>query len=85
MNKDLDDITAKIVRWTSRLGFRATAIPASLSRMKKNLLGIFPQGHSEDGRYRMAGKSLLIVSPEFGPRIRLATVLTDMPLVPDKP
>ena len=29
------------------------------------------------------GKSLLIVSPQYGPRIRLATVLTDMPLEPD--
>lgn len=31
------------------------------------------------------GKSLLTVSPLFGPRIRLATVLTDAPLAPDKP
>ena len=31
------------------------------------------------------GKSLLIVSPQYGPRIRLATILTDMPLSSDKP
>jgi len=31
------------------------------------------------------GNSLLIVTPEYGPRVRLATVLTDMPLVPDQP
>lgn len=31
------------------------------------------------------GKSLLVVSPEYGPRIRLVTILTDMPLRPDKP
>ena len=31
------------------------------------------------------GKSLLVVSPEYGPRIRLATVLTDMSLAPDGP
>jgi len=86
MNKALDDITTKIVRWTSRLGFRATAIPASFIEDEKNLLGNL----SHKAIARMAGigwqgKSLLIVSPEFGPRIRLATVLTDMPLVPDKP
>lgn len=31
------------------------------------------------------GKSLVTVSPEFGPRIRLCTVLTDAPLVPHGP
>ncbi len=31
------------------------------------------------------GKSLLVVNPEFGPRLRLATILTDMPLTPDTP
>lgn len=31
------------------------------------------------------GKSLLLVNPLYGPRIRLATVLTDAPLTTDKP
>ncbi len=31
------------------------------------------------------GRSLLIVSPEFGPLHRLIAVLTDMPLIPDDP
>jgi epoxyqueuosine reductase QueG len=31
------------------------------------------------------GKSLLVISPQFGPRIRLATVLTAMPLDADGP
>jgi len=31
------------------------------------------------------GRSLLIVSPEYGPIHRLVAVLTDMPLEPDQP
>lgn len=31
------------------------------------------------------GKSTLLVSPEYGPRIRLGTLLTDVPLVKDAP
>ena len=31
------------------------------------------------------GKTALLVSPEFGPRVRLATVFTDLPLTPGVP
>ncbi len=31
------------------------------------------------------GKNLLIINPKIGPRVRLASLITDMPLVPDKP
>ena len=31
------------------------------------------------------GKSLLLVNPEVGPRIRLVTILTDLDLPPDQP
>jgi epoxyqueuosine reductase QueG len=31
------------------------------------------------------GKSLLLVTPQYGPRVRLVTVLTDAPLVPGAP
>ena len=31
------------------------------------------------------GRNGLLVTPEFGPRIRLAKVFTDLPLIPDKP
>ena len=31
------------------------------------------------------GKSLMLVNPDYGPRFRMASVLTDMPLTPDNP
>lgn len=85
-NTDLDRLTAEIAAWISGRGFRAEAVPASKIMDTEQLLGAV----SHKAVARMAGigwqgKSLLIISPEFGPRIRLATVLTDMPLTPDGP
>lgn len=86
VNSILDSLTAAIEDWISMRGYRAEAVPASRIIDVDNLLGAV----SHKAIARMAGigwqgKSLLIVSSEFGPRIRLATVLTDMPLHPDGP
>ncbi|GAB4483739.1 MAG: epoxyqueuosine reductase [Thermodesulfovibrionales bacterium] len=86
VNAGLDRITAGLVGWISGQGFRGHAVPASFITDEKILMG----NVSHKAIARMAGigwqgKSLLIVTPEHGPRIRLATVLTDMPLVPDGP
>ena len=86
VNRDLDRLTSRIVEWITGRGYRAKEVPASKIEDTENLLGAV----SHKAIARMAGigwqgKSLLIVSPEHGPRIRLATVLTDMPLAPDSP
>ncbi len=86
VNAYLDRLTMRIVAWISDRGYQAKAVPASKIEDTENLLGAV----SHKAIARMAGigwqgKSLLIVSPEYGPRIRLATVLTDMPLSPDGP
>ncbi|TAN44213.1 MAG: epoxyqueuosine reductase [Nitrospirae bacterium] len=85
-NALLDAITAKLVNWTTDNGFEASAVPASFIADTDNLFGNI----SHKAIARMAGigwqgKSLLIISPQYGPRIRLATVLTNMPLLPDAP
>lgn len=86
VNAALDALTAKAVRWINGRGYKAQAVPASEKLDKENLLGSV----SHKAVARMAGlgwqgKSLLIVSSEHGPRIRLATVLTDVPLASDGP
>jgi len=86
VNADLDRLVAEITAWVIGKGYKAEAVPASKIMDLENLLGAV----SHKAIARMAGigwqgKSLLIVSPEFGPRIRLATVLTNMPLTPDGP
>jgi epoxyqueuosine reductase QueG len=86
VNATLDRLTAQLVKWISARGSSAYALPASQIVDESNLLGSV----SHKAVARLAGigwqgKSLLIVSPRFGPRIRLSTILTDMPLSSDKP
>jgi epoxyqueuosine reductase QueG len=86
INASLNALTKGIVQWIIQQGYHAESIPASHIVDVSKLLG----NVSHKAVARMAGigwqgKSLLIVSPEYGPRIRLATVLTDMPLEPDSP
>jgi len=86
VNAALDGLSAGLVEWIVSRGFSARAVPASRIEDEANLLA----GISHKAVARMAGlgwqgKSLLIVSPQYGPRIRLSTVLTDLPLQPGRP
>ena len=86
VNAALDSLTAQLANWITSRGSSARAVPASEIVDAGNLMGSI----SHKAVARMAGigwqgKSLLIVSPQYGPRIRLATLLTDLPLTPDKP
>ena len=86
VNATLDHLAACLVKWIMSQSYSAFAIPASQIVDEASLMGSI----SHKAVARMAGigwqgKSLLIVSPQYGPRIRLSTVLTDMALIPDKP
>ncbi len=86
INKKLDCVAARVVEWIESEGAHARAVPASAIIEEERLLGAI----SHKAVARMAGlgwqgKSLLLVTPKFGPRVRLVTVLTDLPLVPDGP
>lgn len=86
VNKRLDEIAKNIAEHIGNSGFRSFIIPASKIVDEKNLAGTL----SHKAIARLAGigwqgKSLLIINPFIGPRFRLVTILTDMPLVPDKP
>lgn len=88
INTMLDQAAAKGMLQIQGWGYSAMAIPASQSLNEKDqqYRGRFP--------HRMAatraglgwiGKNSCLVTPEFGPRVRLVTILTDMPLVVDEP
>lgn len=86
VNAALNRLAAGLADWLRRRGHAARPIPASEVADESRLLGSL----SHRAMARMAGlgwqgKSLLIVTPQYGPRVRLATVLTDMPLATDRP
>jgi epoxyqueuosine reductase len=85
-NRILDEIAFLAANLLHRDGFNSLPIPASQVLDKENWYGAI----THKAVARMAGlgwqgKSLLLVNPDCGPRIRLATVLTDAPLAIDGP
>ncbi len=85
-NSLIDSITMRLSGWISGKGFSSVVIPASLRvDISKEL------GHASHKAFACAaglgwiGRNGLLVNPVYGPRVRLGTVLTDMPLQPGKP
>jgi epoxyqueuosine reductase QueG len=86
VNRRLDEIALDTAALLQDRGFRALPVPASQILDKGSWRGAL----SHKAVARMAGlgwqgKSLLLVTAEFGPRVRLVTVLTDAPLEADRP
>lgn len=80
-NLMLDEIALLAANTLQRDGFSSLPIPAAQSWDRENYYGAI--SHKAVGRMAglgWQGKSLLLVNPEYGPRICLVTVLTDAPL-----
>ena len=85
-NRLLDEIAFNAARLLEKDGFSALPVPASQTLDRDKWYGAI----SHKAVARMAGlgwqgKSLLLVTREFGPRVRLATIPTDAELAGDNP
>ncbi|MBI5249513.1 MAG: epoxyqueuosine reductase [Desulfomonile tiedjei] len=86
VNDRLDDIAIRVSQYLQKSGTKALPIPASqLLDMKNWTSYISHKAVAIAAGIGWQGKSLLVVNPECGPRLRLVTVLTDADLEPDKP
>ncbi|KPK01053.1 MAG: hypothetical protein AMK71_07040 [Nitrospira bacterium SG8_35_4] len=86
LNARLNAITEAIVRRIESLGYRAEAVPASKKLVEGGTEGsISHKAIAVMAGLGWQGKSLLLVTSKYGPRVRLSSVLTDMPLKVDAP
>jgi epoxyqueuosine reductase QueG len=88
VNTLIDLITLKTTNRLQSQGYQAMAIAASqtVTEKGKDHYGIFPHKTAATlAGLGWIGKSTLFISDELGPRVRLGTVLTDMPLTPGAP
>ncbi|MFW5734702.1 MAG: 4Fe-4S double cluster binding domain-containing protein [Oceanidesulfovibrio sp.] len=86
VNALLDDVATRVAGLLQSHGARALPIPASQILCEKRFYSyISHKAVAIAAGLGWQGKSLLLVTPEFGPRVRLVTVLTDMDLHPDQP
>ena len=82
----LDQIAFRLSSWIEKQGGVAAPIPASLPLDMVNFTAnLSAKAVANAAGLGWQGKSLLIVPPQFGPRVRFATILTNLPLTPDKP
>ena len=86
VNALLDDIAVRVSQLIQQEGGKALPIPASqLLDTERWRSYISHKAVALAAGLGWQGKSLLLVSRDYGPRVRLVTVLTDLPLEADKP
>jgi len=81
INQRLDLITSCVSSSLQREGYRALPIPAAKIADGERICGVFSHKLAAHlAGLGWIGKNCLLVTPEVGPRVRWATVLTDAPL-----
>ncbi len=87
-NTKLDLLALDAIDFIESQGYRALPVAASQSTPteKEAYRGIFPHKTAAVlSGLGFIGKNALFITPEYGSRVRLCTVLTDMPLTAQKP
>ena len=83
LNAQLDRCTFLAVSMLQKKGYRAIAVPASQTVSRESIAGLISHKlvAAEAGLGRI-GRHALFISEEFGPAVRLASVLTNCPVCP---
>ncbi len=86
VNWMLDQTAAKLTGIIQTKGYNALPIPASqIVDWEKQTAHMSHKMAAIRSGLGWIGRNNLLVSPQYGSKIRLATILTDMPLEADKP
>jgi epoxyqueuosine reductase len=81
INQRLDLLISHVSRLLQREGHRSLPVPASKRVDEERICAAFSHKMAANlSGLGWIGKSCLLVTPEMGPRVRWATVLTDAPL-----
>lgn len=81
INQRLDHIISRLSSVLQGEGHRALPVPASKTVDDERLCGVFSHKMAAHlAGLGWIGKNCLLVTPQVGPRVRWATVLTDAPL-----
>ncbi|MGQ9759981.1 MAG: 4Fe-4S double cluster binding domain-containing protein [Candidatus Methanomethylicaceae archaeon] len=85
-NTLIDSITLRLSGYISGRGFSSLVVPASLTIDPLKEVGhVSHKAFACTAGIGWIGRNGLLINPIYGPRVRLGTVLTDMPLQPGKP
>jgi len=83
VNANLDRVALLISERVQQVGYKAYPIPASQMISARKLEGAISHKLAAHlAGLGWIGKSCLLVNPDYGPRVRWATILTDAPMAP---
>ena len=83
VNHKLDLLATRVSSALQQAGHNAMPVPASQAVDAGGLLAVFPHKTAANlAGLGWIGKSCLLITPEAGPRVRLATILTDAAVEP---
>jgi len=86
LNGTLGSLSTRVARLLEDNGYRAIPIPAAYPRVNKELMGVFSHRHAAVlAGLGEIGFSNLLITPQFGARVRLVSIITEVPLEPDQP
>lgn len=86
VNNTLDKAALLIAKDLQSKGFKAYPIPASQTINSRKLESTFSHKLAANlAGLGWIGKSCLLITPEYGPRVRLSTVLTDADIIVGSP
>jgi epoxyqueuosine reductase QueG len=81
VNQRLDHIGSRLSGILQHEGWRVLPVPASQTTDRERLCGVFSHKMAAHlAGLGWIGKNCMVITPEVGPRVRWATVLTDAPL-----
>ncbi|MHB1413874.1 MAG: 4Fe-4S binding protein [Chloroflexota bacterium] len=86
VNRQLNAVALMLANRLEAAGHAALVVPASVVADKEKLVGMFSQKLAAHlAGLGFIGKNCLLVTPQYGGRVRLATILTDADLSDDAP
>lgn len=86
VNRLIDSITLRLSLMLEEEGYPSFAVPASQSEPGSDFGSVFPHKTAATLSGKgWIGKNALFIHKEFGPAVRLGTVLTNAPLKTEKP
>ncbi len=86
VNQELNRMAFHVAKFLQHEGYRALQVPASPPYDGKHNIGDLSHRHAgELAGIGVFGKNSLLLSTEFGPRMRLVSVITDAPLEAGRP
>ncbi|MEM3389743.1 MAG: 4Fe-4S double cluster binding domain-containing protein [Thermoproteota archaeon] len=86
VNSKLDQIAFTLAKYIQDKGYLAYPVPASQIIDQNKLIGVISHKLVANlAGLGWIGKNCLLITPKYGPRVRLASILTNMPLYTGTP